>query len=450
MNQKNKKVLSGQTVLVLGGGVTGTSVIHFLKKHSATPILVDKNSTELNVPFFPDSVALKELPHINIAIKSPGISPEHWLLQELKEKGIPILSEIQFARQFFAGQTIGITGTDGKSTTTALTEFLIKTKYPKTRMGGNIGISFSNFCDEDLDYAILELSSYQLEDSEQLFLDQSAILNIANDHLERHKTMDRYRLAKQKIIYNSEEHTTVLSMPVFLNLGFRDRLNCSIKTFGNTEACSARIDISTKKIITQLYQYSYQSFPLVGYHNIENLAAALLLSESAGCDPLALQDRLQNFKGLPHRFEFVKKIGNTGFINDSKSTNLNSMLSGLQGFANSNKIGLILGGQPKIEPIEPMLEAIKKMNAVVFLIGEAGKLWKEPLHSVLKDNLVVTNSLEKTFEVLEQKMNQYNFHTVILSPACASFDQFKNFEERGKLFVSLVDRLSKIYENNTL
>ena len=184
MNFKN--ILKNKPrVLVIGGGITGKAVVEFLKKFDCEILLVDgkPQPSICGISYFPDSIELSALGEIQLAVKSPGFKPSHPLVVKLNEAGIPIVSEITLARSFFRGKIIGITGTDGKSTTTALTFHIIQKSFPKSKMGGNIGVPFIEFCEEDLDFAVLELSSYQLDDSDYLNLDISAILNIAPDHL---------------------------------------------------------------------------------------------------------------------------------------------------------------------------------------------------------------------------------------------------------------------------
>ena len=432
----------GSRIAVLGGGISGTGVLNFLKRKGCSPILIDRTApSENQTEYFPDTVSLKDLHPLNCVIKSPGISPDHEILKSAKELNIPVQSEIELAKAFFKGKTIGITGTDGKSTTTSLTAHIIKSQYAKTEAGGNIGKPFIEICEEDLDFAVLELSSYQLEDSGDLHLNCSAILNLAPDHLERHKTMENYARAKWKISDSSNpNHFLVLNEKLkTVYSGFQFPQNTVF--FGKTENSDAVILENEKCIQTKKFRYSSEKFPLFGSHNLENLAAAILLSESAGIESAGIQSSISSFTGLSHRFEKVYSHENFIFINDSKSTNLHSMLSGTAGYKKNDSTALILGGRPKNEPLEPLFKRLSEMNPVLCVYGEAAEVWKKDI----KNNYPQAeffSTVEESLRHLKKVLPQRETH-IIFSPACASFDQYRNFEERGNHFRKLVQEIWK-------
>ncbi|MCE9500947.1 MAG: UDP-N-acetylmuramoyl-L-alanine--D-glutamate ligase, partial [Leptospira sp.] len=333
--------------------------------------------------------------------------------------------------------------TDGKSTTTALTHHLIKKTFPDSRMGGNIGVPFTDFCEENSKFAILELSSYQLEDSPILNPFASAILNLAPDHLERHVTMENYLAAKRKIIPTSPDHIFITSnslMDRIFPSGFRP--GCKIRSFGTEKKTDAFISPETMEIVSNQSRYSTRSFRLKGEHNLHNLAAAILLAESAGCKPADIESEISGFSGLPYRFQLIRTLNGIQFINDSKSTNLHSMLSGVKGIGADTPIILILGGRPKKEELFPLEAALKSQNAVVFLFGEAVHSWENALGEMLGGKMVVKENLEEVVSSLPATIRDNKTRLVIFSPACASFDQYKNFEERGAHFTKLISELS--------
>ncbi len=430
-------------VLVIGGGITGKSVVEFLKKFDCKILLVDSKPQPsiTGISYYPDTTEFSSLGKIELAVKSPGFKPNHPLLSELRKQEVPVVSEIELARHFFQGKIIGITGTDGKSTTTALTYHIIQKSFPKSKMGGNIGVPFIEFCLEDLDFAVLELSSYQLDDSDFLNLDVSAILNIAHDHLERHETMENYLEAKKRIINRENPNSVFVT-----NKRLFDKLNFSqinfkgkLKLFGETSDSTAKILLDEAKIITEKFTYSTNEFPLEGKHNLENLAASILLTEAAGCLPEKIQIAISDFTGLLYRFQKIKTWNGITFINDSKSTNIHSMLSGLAGIKGYTPIILIIGGKQKNEELSPLTNRLKELNAEVYLIGEARLHWEKELSESLKEKLHVRENLNEVVKSIREKVNEFKFEMIIFSPACASFDQYNNFEERGKHFFDLVN-----------
>lgn len=211
-------------------------------------------------------------------------------------------------------------------------------------MGGNIGVPFIEFCQEKLDFAVLELSSYQLEDSGYLNPHISAFLNIAPDHLERHGTMENYLNAKSKIINrDSPDSIFVTNKRLIENLNLNSKdINGKYMLFGESNDCDAKILSEENKIITEKYIYSTQEFPLQGKHNLENLAASILICEASQCIPENIQSAISDFTGLLYRFQKIKTWKDVTFINDSKSTNIHSMLSGLAGIKRQTPIILIL------------------------------------------------------------------------------------------------------------
>ncbi len=361
------------------------------------------------------------------------------MILQLNARNIPVLSEIEFASYFFTGKIIGITGTDGKSTTTSLSFHLLYHVLGNAKMGGNIGTPFIEFCEDDLDYAVLELSSYQLDDSEYVPIWSGAILNIAQDHLERHKTMENYIHAKWKIVDPRNSHYTLVLNQRQKNL-FTERNQISGQTvyFGFSKEADACIDVESKSIKTKNAVYSYTGFSLEGAHNLENLAASILLVESVCKNHSQIQSAIETFQGLPHRFQKFHVWNGIQFINDSKSTNLHSMLSGLKGFSSKDKIVLILGGQPKKEDYEELFERIEELNCIVLLFGDAREVWENDLQEIVKDQYFSFDALPELVHFLKKLIHLNSIDYVVFSPAGASFDRYKNFEERGNHFMSLV------------
>lgn len=439
MFNKQESIKKLENICVFGGGITGKKVVNFLKQKSKSVFLIDSNKQDIDCPYFSDLTEFSKLPPFSLMVKSPGVNPNHPLLVKTREAYISVISEISLARSFFKGKVIGITGTDGKSTTTALTHALISSYYQKTAIGGNFGIPFIEFCEDDLDFAVLELSSYQLEDSDPLDLHSSAFLNLAPDHLERHKTMENYKKAKLKIVSGElPNHNFIYNERLKNEIDFQ-KFVCNSISFGKSNTSDCIIDTERQLIKTKTFNYSTMNFPLMGFHNLENLGAAILLAESVGCPPESIQQSLENFNGLEYRFQKIHIYRGAVFINDSKSTNTHSLLSGIKGFSEKNRIILILGGRPKDESLESLKKRLVELNPIqVFIYGEAGKIWEEVLKPI---PLQLVSQPKYALELIKEKWDDYQAEYIIFSPACASFDLYKNFEERGKIFTTDVKRI---------
>ncbi|TGK19668.1 UDP-N-acetylmuramoyl-L-alanine--D-glutamate ligase [Leptospira stimsonii] len=453
--------LKGQKTLVLGGGISGNSAMDLLISLEANPILCDRNPpNESSIVYLSDSIEPSSLPQISLIIKSPGILPTHPILLYAKEKGIPVFSEIDLGRNFFPGKIIGITGTDGKSTTTALTAHLLKKDFSDLREGGNLGIPFTSFCKERISMAVLELSSYQLDDSSPLRLDVSVFLNLAPDHLERHKTMENYFQAKLRIAdLQNENHSFIVSEKLKARILNSVEFRCKLLSFGRIPDADAFLDENSLRIKTKKFEYDLSKFHLPGTHNRENLAAAILAAEAIGGKPESIQSQISLFKGLPHRFQIAGEKNGFSLINDSKSTNLHSMLAGMSTWKEREKTCLILGGRPKQEDPKPLYDFLMEGIGSVILIGEGRPIWEEGIRKLIGEKLFAVETLNDAFEILKNGKSELvldekqNFRirldngasisSVVFSPACASFDQYKNFEERGNHFLSLVETFLK-------
>ncbi|XDD49398.1 UDP-N-acetylmuramoyl-L-alanine--D-glutamate ligase [Leptospira sp. WS92.C1] len=451
--------LNGIKALVLGGGISGNSAVNLLLSTGAYPILCDRNRPESSsIEYLPDSTEPNALPEISLIVKSPGILPSHPILLYALEKKIPVFSEIDLGRHFFQGKILGITGTDGKSTTTSLTAHLLRKDFSDLQEGGNLGIPFTSFCKNPISLAVLELSSYQLDDSSDLHLDVSVFLNLAPDHLERHKTMENYFLAKLKIAdFKNPNHSLIVSEKIKDRILNSTQLRCKILSFGRDSKSAAVVDENALQIRTANFIYDISEFYLPGSHNQDNLAASILAAEAIGGKPKSIQSQIPLFKGLPHRFQIAGEKNGITFINDSKSTNLHSMLAGMSTWKNLEQTCLILGGRPKQEDPKPLYDFLIQKIGCVILIGEGRPAWEEGIRSRIGDKLFAVETLNDAFDILKngelfsaskekQKVRLKNgaeLSSVVFSPACASFDQYKNFEERGNHFLSLVESFLK-------
>lgn len=418
--------------VILGFGKTGQGVARFLESQNLPFKIYDENpQANSNYIFY------TQLPSQSITaiIASPGFStkynPIHPITQIAKSQNIPIISDFDLFFQHFPNKKyIGITGTNGKSTTATLVYEIFKKAGIKTGIGGNIGISpFESKKMLEADACILEISSFQLEITHSLHLAISTITNITPDHLNRYKTMENYAHAKLKI--------ASISQKCLINSNISNNLQNSIEVSTQKENEGYYIKNGTVHFQkTELFPLPQPKTP----QNFENILNAIAICHQFGIKNESITSAIQEFKGIEHRVEFCKTISEIEFYNDSKATNLESTLNALQ-ILNRKNIFLIIGGilADSIENIFTKQEfASVKMIAIIG--QDAGKIKKEIQKTNIKHFLC--GSLEKAVPLLFQEAKKTLNSAILLSPLCKSFDQFTNFEERGKTFKKIVEKIN--------
>ena len=386
----------------------------------------------------------------DIVVRSAGIPRHHILVKKVLSKKIPVFTELEIAFQIIKSKInkipkiVAITGTNGKTTTTTLVGEILSSYYSNVVVAGNIGVPLINFVDkinEDT-IVVLEVSSYQLEDIVEFKPHISCILNITEDHLEHHISMENYILAKTKIFINQTRDDFLILKYDDENINKIDfkKINPQIVFFSTkdlNEGCWWQKD--TNKIIFKFKGF-FEEFvvdpKIPGEHNIENILASICCGVLLNVPKKNIERTISEFKGVQHRLEFVREIDGVVFINDSKSTNVNSTYVALKSF--NSPIHLILGGRDKGAPYTSLFSLIKEKVKTVLLIGEATEI----IYSQLKYLDVIIYKCE-TLEnaVLKARDVAKKGDIILLSPACASFDQFKNFEHRGKVFKDIVNSL---------
>ena len=379
----------------------------------------------------------------DIIIKSPGIANELEILQQARKRNIPVLSELDFALNFAKPKKIiAITGTNGKTTTTTLIYKIIKKAYKNTFVAGNIGFAISDVIKKlnSKSVLILELSSYQLEDSPCFRPDISVSLNVTPDHLKHHHTMSNYVKAKSNIFLNQKKRDYAIynRNDKYLKKAIL-KTDATVFEFNNdtTKNC-IYYDYDDSTIYLKKSGKTIKFKPkinIVGRHNIDNILAAISASSIAGVKVSVIEKAISAFKGVEHRIEFVKTINGVKYYNDSKATNVDSTKVALESF--DKNVQLILGGQDKGSPYKPIYNLIRKKVKNIFLIGEATDIIKKELKNSapMFECKTLNDAVKKIFSVAE------NGDTVLFSPACASFDQFNDFEHRGKEFKKFVTEL---------
>ena len=374
----------------------------------------------------------------DIIIKSPGISNDIEILKKIKESDIPIISEIEFAGMISNVKNICITGTNGKTTTVSLIDQILKEELNVLK-SGNIGIPFSQIVLEhrlydknDIDYCILELSSFQLEHCSHLKKEISAFINISNDHLDRYESFNDYFNTKLKIFENSKYCFFNNEDKILKEKIKNDNID---KEPFSTQEDKGNFFFENNKIFSndRSISINIDEISIKGIHNISNIMIAAEIAHKVGIKKENIFKAIKNFKGLEHRFEFLKSFNSIDYINDSKSTNVDSTVKALKSI--TKKVVLILGGIPKENDFNEILLYKSKILKIV-VYGEA----KDMIYDSLSQEVEVLKIHSFDDAVHIAIKNAIKDSVVLLSPGCASFDQFNNYEERGIKYKNIIER----------
>ena len=413
--------------LVVGLGLTGWSCIKFLKKLDVKISVFDTRE----VPPYLDncdpsiSIYLQNYSYddsVTDVIVSPGLSREHEIFDKFKGNNIPIYGDIELFSKYARAPIVGITGTNGKSTVTAMLGEIAKAANISVAVGGNIGVPALDLLDDKIELYILELSSYQLETVSSLKLAVGCILNITEDHLDRYNSFNDYILAKHNIyllsdiaVYNDTDELTKVSP------GARPQMR-QVSCFNIKD--TNILDLTKLKIL--------------GEQNLLNMAAAIKMAQALNISDEHIKAALYNFTGLRHRCELVINKNNILWINDSKGTNVGATLAAISGVSIniSGKIILILGGEGKGQDFSVLEPKILENCRELILIGKSKYELANIFNNKIKIN--IAESLDEAVNIADKVAKSND--AVLLSPACASFDMFKDFNERGDIFKSLVLR----------
>ena len=380
----------------------------------------------------------------DLIIPSPGVPADAPLLQFARSKGITIWSEIELAYRFLKGRLIGITGSNGKTTTTSLIEHILRSAGFSTILAGNIGTPLISCVEESNEKTITvaELSSFQLELIEKFRPSISVFLNLTPDHLDRHHTLESYGAAKARIfenqtatdsgVLNADDPATTPYAPAKPQLyWFSRKKRVAQGAFVKESEVLFRRE-GTDEPILQL-----ADIPLAGAHNVENVLAAVAATWLAGAEPSAIAKGVRSFAGVEHRLEFVAEIGGVRYYNDSKATNVDATLKALDAFP--GRILIILGGKDKGSDYTVLQAPLREKAILALLIGAAAdKIERQIAGSVAIEQ---AGTLERAVETAAHAARAGD--VVLLAPACASFDQFQNYEHRGRVFKDLVHQLER-------
>lgn len=448
--------MSTKKIVILGGGESGvgSAVLAQAKGFdvflSDSKELQDKYKQELinrNIAFEENGHSEDEILMAHEIIKSPGIPNYAPLIVKAVEKGIPVISEIEFAGRYTDAKMICITGSNGKTTTTSLLYHILKSAGLNVGLGGNIGQSFARqVAESNYDYYVLELSSFQLENMYQFRADIAILLNITPDHMDRYDhDMQKYVDAKMRIIQNQTKSDAfiywnddpVVSKEIEKRSG---EIHAQRYTFAETMKDGVSAYTENDKIIintpNSVFAMEQELLALTGTHNLYNSLASGIAAKLLEIGDDQLRQSLSDFKGVEHRLEKVAKVRGVLYVNDSKATNVNSCWYALQSM--KTKVVLILGGTDKGNDYTEIEELVKtKARALIFMGVDNSKLhvFFDGKISKIEDAGSMEEAVKKAYALAEEG------DTVLLSPCCASFDLFKNYEDRGNQFKDCVRKL---------
>jgi len=379
-------------------------------------------------------------------IISPGVPSASKVVLQAKEKNIPILSELEFASRFCRGKIIAITGTNGKTTTTSLMDHVINLSGKKSYLAGNIGSAFSEIVlnvKED-EFVSLEVSSFQLDFNEKFNSFISIILNITPDHMNRYDhSLENYAQAKFSIFKNqSSEQIFIKNADDKILNKFPIKTKAAVKGFSLSKELQNGAFVSGEKIIYNengktLFTCNINDISLPGEHNRANAMSVIIAANCIGLPQEKIIEGLRSFQGVEHRLELVKEINGVKYINDSKATNVDSVWYALKSF--DQPLFLILGGQDKGNDYEQIKNLVEKKVKKIYAIGSSAELIFKFFHTIVK--VEIKDSMEACVKAANQDTREGDL--VLLSPACASFDMFDNYEHRGRVFKQSVEDLQK-------
>lgn len=431
-------------VLVIGKGISGKGAAKLLREQGYRVRFVDDDELFELSEKEREKFLSRLFCGLLFVVTSPGIEPNHILLKLARERGIEVIGELEFGVRHLNGDIIAVTGTNGKTSTVSLIYFLLSGCKRRVFLGGNIGVAVSSFANmsESTDISVLECSSFQLATVQTFRAHIAALLNITVDHLSYHKTMENYIFCKQQIAKNQTESD-------FLLINADDPISA-----GNIPKTRAKIYyFSTKHKVLGCYikrgciyfndnlheikLASLKNVKLLGEHNRSNVLCACLAVWLETGD-ISLFDRLCDFKGVSHRIEYIKSIGGVDVYNDSKATNIDSTLVATRSF--KQRVNLILGGSDKGYEFDSLFKSLPKNVKSIVVTGETKNKIIVAAHRCDFKNIYACDGFREAVESCFSRAKPGE--VVLLSPACASFDCFKNYEERGNYFKRIIEEIS--------
>jgi len=445
--------LTGKRVLVVGLARTGVVTALFSAGYGATVTATDEKpesdlsgeaarlrdaGVTLELGNHPQGIFLDK----DLIVLSPGVPAKLPQLEAARARGIPVWSEIELAWRFLRGKLVAITGSNGKTTTTSLVAHILQSAKIPTLVGGNIGVPLLALVESSMDttVTVAEISSFQLETIEAFRPEIGVMLNLTPDHLDRHASFDEYARAKMRmyenvldrdaVVLNADDPEVTRRMPARGHIfWFSRQKRVAEGAFLRDDQVFFRLEGTETPLARRA------DITLRGEHNLENVLAACSAAYLAGATPATISSGLKTFQGVEHRLEFVADVGGVSFYNDSKATNVDAARKALEAFP--GPLVVILGGKDKGSPYTPLRDLLHERARLVLLIGAAAEKIAADLHGAVE--IERAGTLERAVEIAARLSHPGD--VVLLAPACSSFDQFQNYEHRGRIFKELVAKL---------
>jgi UDP-N-acetylmuramoylalanine--D-glutamate ligase len=449
--------LVGKKTLVLGAGKSGVGVARFLAKHGATVALHDKKPVESwsdearslkteKVGLIDGDLPSWLLDQIDLVVISPGVPTNSIPARYVERKDGEVIGEVELAYRFMKGRIVGITGSNGKTTTTTLIGEILKNAGIETQVGGNIGTALITLAESATDetWTVCELSSFQLETIKNFRPNVAVALNVTPNHLDRYDFFSDYAAAKHRLFTNqTAEDVAILNADDEITASWAKGLKANVVLFSVKKELEEGLFLRGRELVCRANGQekvltTRDEIFLLGLHNVENVLASLAVGLACGASPDSMRQTVKNFKGVEHRIEFVAEIEGVKFYNDSKATSVDATLKALEALSeNDGKTVLILGGRGKNAPYSPLIKLIESSVRKLILIGEdAGNI-----ESQLKNHAEIIRADSMQNAVKSGFENAEKGDAVLLAPACASFDMFGSYEERGRVFKSAVESI---------
>ena len=446
----------GKTVLVVGAARSGVAAAAFLLEQGAGVILTDtKSEADLGAALEPLRSLVKSSGGLTLAlggheaanfgacdlvVVSPGVPLALPMFDESRKKGIPVIAEVELAWRHLKGRILGITGSNGKTTTTILTAEILRGAGLKAHAAGNMGVPLISYValSTPEEWYSTELSSFQLEGIRDFRPAAGAILNLTPDHMDRYRSFEDYIAAKERLFMNQRaEDFAVLNADDERTSALAGRIPSSPVLFSRRSAPSRGIFLRGGRVVSEIPGregdlFGLEDILLKGAHNVENVLAACALALLAGAAPESLRGVIREFKGVEHRLEWVAEIDGVQYYNDSKATNVDATVKSLEAFA--GRIHLIAGGRDKGGDFSVLRPLMRERVRQVILIGEAAGKIRQALNGFVE--MSDAADMPQAVEACRRKARPGD--VVLLAPACASFDMYQNFEHRGRVFKEVV------------
>jgi UDP-N-acetylmuramoylalanine--D-glutamate ligase len=447
--------LAGKKVLIIGAARSGIACARFLAKRGAIVALNDRKPIE---EWSPEAVALKAegvgclpgdvpmwlLDQVELVVMSPGVPSKVIPARYAERAGAEVIGEVELASRFLRGRIVAITGSNGKTTTTALIGEILKDAGLPTQVGGNIGTPLISMVENSRDdgWTVVEVSSFQLETIVDFHPTVALCLNVTPNHMDRYETLTDYAAAKHRIFRNQTPgDVAVLNADDEIVSSWAKGLRAHIVLFSVRRELDEGLFLKNgREIVSRTTDgervlLMRAEMHLRGLHNVENVLAALAAGLACGASPDAMRETIRNFKPVEHRLEFVEEIDGVKFYNDSKATSVDATLKALEAFADEKgKVVLILGGLGKKAPYAPLAPLTKARVRKLILIGEDA----DTIERELKEAAPMERAADMSDAVSRAHEAAEPGDIVLLAPACASFDMFKSFEHRGQVFKEAV------------